>query len=379
MKNYLDNWEKIFGVRRAKRIFIAATRQNVGKTTISLGLLAAMRKRFDGVGFIKPVGQRYLEKHGFKVDEDSLLMDRIFDFGLPLDALSPVAIDKGFTERYLDGLVGKDANKQITDSFRLVAEGRDMVVIEGTGHAGVGSVFDLSNADVAKMLGAGVILVSPGGIGNPIDVIMLNKALFDSKGVRIAGVIVNKVRPAKYEKVNKYVRLGLNRLGIPVLGVVPYMEMLDAPTLRDFKEELDMHVLCGEEFLDRQTKKVLVGAMEVKEAVHFIENDCLMITPGDRTDLLNHIIKMHSSRYKFRLRMTGLVLSGGMVPRRRVFNALKKAGIPVLMTRRDTYDVASRIHDLTVKIKSRDVNKIKIAIDMFEKHVDMDAVTRAIG
>jgi len=375
----LEAWDKVLGIKRTRRIFIAATRQNVGKTTVSLGLIATLKKLYKNVSFIKPIGQRYLEEDGFKVDEDSVLMDRIFDFGLHLKDMSPVAVSRGYTERFIDGKVFEDTTSRIKAAFNRVAEGKEIVIIEGTGHAGVGSVFDLSNAAVAKMLGSQVILVAPGGIGNPIDEVMLNKSLFDKNGVKMAGVIVNKVLPHKYEKVSRYVSKGLSRLGIRVLGVIPYIELLDIPTMRDFREELEMHVLCGEEFLDRQMKKVLVGAMEAKEAAQYIENDSMIITPGDRLDLINLLIKIHTGQGKGPRRIAGIILSGGIAPKRRVYSALKKAKIPTLVSRHDTYDVASRVHDLTVKIKSRDKNKVKLAIDMIEKYVDVDRVLERIN
>ncbi|MEA3489663.1 MAG: AAA family ATPase [Candidatus Omnitrophota bacterium] len=380
MKAYIEEtWEKLFGIKHARRIFIAATRQNVGKTTVSIGLIATFRRRFGKIGFIKPVGQRYMLEDGYKVDEDSVLMERIFKFKLSLHDMSPVAIERRYTERFLDGKVSVDASVEIKSAFDRVAEGREVVIIEGTGHAGVGSVFDLSNAAVARMLDSKVILVAPGGIGNPIDEVMLNRSLFDKKGVELAGVIVNKVRPEKYDKVNNYVSKGLKRLGIPVLGVLPYVDLLDIPTLRDFREELDLHVLCGEEYLGRQMKKVLVGAMEVKEAAQHLEDGCLVITPGNRLDLINLLIKVHTGHFRAPKKIAGLILSGGRTPKRRVYNALKKTDIPTLMSRHDTYDVASRVHDLTVKIKSRDKNKIRMAIDMIEKYVDVDRVVKSLG
>ena len=378
MKAYVETWEKLLGIKRVKRIFISATRQNVGKTTVSLGLISTLSQRYKEIGFIKPVGQRYLIENGHKVDEDSVLMERIFKFKFAIYDMSPVAVERGFTEKFLDGACPQDSSKKIKEAFLHVSEGKDLVIIEGTGHAGVGSVFDLSNAEVARMLDSKVIMVSTGGIGNPIDEIMLNKALFDSKGVKLAGVIVNKVLPHKYEKVSRYIRIGLGRLGIPVLGVIPYVEMLDKPTMRDFQEELDMHVLCGEKHLDQQMKKVLVGAMDVREAAQYVEDECMVITPGNRDDLLNLLIKIHSGRYKAPRRITGIILSGGLAPKRRIYNGLKKTGIPTLMTRFNTYDVASRIHGLTVKIKYRDSNKVKTVMEMVGRYVDLDQVIKNI-
>jgi BioD-like phosphotransacetylase family protein len=379
MKPYLDTLEKIFGLRRVKRIFIAATRQNTGKTTMSLGLIAVLRKRFRNIGFIKPVGQRYLVEDGYKVDEDSVLINRVFGLHSSLKDMSPIAVSKGYTEKFISGKITQDAAGEIREAFRRISEGKDIVVIEGTGHAGVGSVFDLSNATVARMLNSKAILVSSGGIGNPIDEVMVNKSLFDKHGVKLAGVIVNKVRQHKYKKINKYVRAGLSRLGVQVLGVVPYFDVLDIPTIRDIKEELGMHVLCGEEHLGRQMKKVLVGAMEAKDAARYIEDDCMVITPGDRLDLINLLIKVHTGRFTAPRRVAGLILSGGMGPSRRVYSALKNASIPTLVTRFATYEVASKVHDLTVKIKLRDKNKVNLVMDMIERYVDIDKVVNSLG
>ncbi len=374
MLPYMETWEKLFGGKRTKRIFIAATRQNIGKTTVSIGLVAALGKKLGNVGFIKPVGQRYLIEHGVKVDEDSVLLDMIFNFGNNLQDLSPIAVERSYTKKFLDNNIQVDPKIEIREAFKRVENGREAVVIEGTGHAGVGSVFDLSNADVAKLLGSKAVIISSGGIGNPIDEVMLNKSLFDSKGVPLAGVIVNKVIPSKYEKISKYVRMGLDRLGIPVLGVVPYISELDIPTMKDIQEELDMHVLCNEEYLTNPVKKTLVGAMEVKDAVKFLEDDCMIITPGDRSDLIGYLIKVYGSKTKSSRRLAGLILSGGMGPSRRLYSALRKSTIPTLICRFDTYDVASQVHDLTVKIKTRDQKKIDLVKDTIEKFVDIEKI-----
>ena len=139
-----------------KKVFIAATKQNDGKTTVALGLIFSFLKTFKQVGFIKPVGQRYLEESGFKVDEDSILVEEsLKPYGIKykLKDMSPVAVEKGFTENYILKPGRQAITRQIRDSFRRIAQGQDLTVIEGTGHAGVGSVFDHSNAAVAKILG----------------------------------------------------------------------------------------------------------------------------------------------------------------------------------------------------------------------------------
>ncbi|TAN61886.1 hypothetical protein EPN16_02620, partial [bacterium] len=183
----------------SKKVYIAATQQNDGKTTVSMGLIFNFKERFKGIGFIKPIGQRYLEEDGQKVDEDSILIDDVFGIRCGIKDMSPIAVERGFTEKYILKPDKESIDSQIQQAFGRVSRGRDLVVIEGTGHAGVGSVFDHSNAAVAKSLGAKVILVSSGGVGRPIDEIMLNKALFDKEGVELIGVIINKVKQDKFD------------------------------------------------------------------------------------------------------------------------------------------------------------------------------------
>src|ERR1700758_1297900 len=199
------------------RVFIAATRQNDGKTTTSLGLIAALQRHFPRVGYIKPVGQRFVEIEEQKIDEDTVLMDSVYKLNCPLVDMSPIAIEPDFTRRDLQSSNYDALVRTIQKAFDRVAWEKDFVLCEGSGHAGVGSVFDLSNARVAKLLGAKVIIVSQGGIGKPIDEISLNQALFEKEGVEIIGVILNKVLGEKVDYVSDFARRGLKRKGLDLL------------------------------------------------------------------------------------------------------------------------------------------------------------------
>src|SRR2546426_6216521 len=191
------------------RVFIAATRQNDGKTTTSLGLLAALQRIYPRIGYIKPVGQRFVEIEEQKIDEDTVLMDRVYQLNCPLVDMSPIAVEPDFTRKYLESSNYDALVKRIQNAFDRVAWEKDMVLCEGSGHAGVGSVFDLSNARVAKLLQAKVVVVTEGGIGRPIDEVALSQALFEKEGVEIIGVIMNKVKPDKLEFVGDFARRGL--------------------------------------------------------------------------------------------------------------------------------------------------------------------------
>ena len=364
-----------------KKIFIAATKQNDGKTTVSLGLICNFRDRFKNVGFIKPIGQRYLEEEGIKVDEDSVLIEKVTAScrqKCGIKDMSPIAVEKGFTENYIEHPDKDSISKRIKESFGKISKGADLVVIEGTGHAGVGSVFDHSNAAVAKLLGSKVILISSGGIGRPIDEIELNKALFEKIGVKLLGVIVNKVLPEKFDKISRLVKKGLKRKGIDVLGVIPFNPMLSQPTLEQILEETDFQVLCGKEYLERYISRVIVGAMRPHDALRYIVDDSLLITPGDRKDMIRAALLSKRESDKEKLRVAGIVLSGGISPSPETIDLLNNANIPVLLAKYDTYTVASLVHDLTVKIRPQDTEKISAAVKLIKDHVDLDKILKGI-
>src|SRR5204862_2882587 len=225
------------------RVFIAATRQNDGKTTTSLGLIAALQRQYPRVGYIKPVGQRFVEIAEQKIDEDTVLMDAVFRLNCPLVDMSPIAVEPDFTRKYLQAANNDALVKKIQKAFDRVAWEKDFVLCEGSGHAGVGSVFDLSNAQVAKHLGCKVIIVARGGIGKPIDEVALNQALFEKEGVEIIGVILNKVIGEKVDYVTDFVRRGLKRKGLELLGVIPHQRILSNPTMELIRDELHAEVL----------------------------------------------------------------------------------------------------------------------------------------
>jgi len=361
-----------------RKIFIAATKQNDGKTTVSLGIIKNLQDKFGKVGFIKPIGQRYLEEEGLKIDEDSILIEEVCGIKSGLKDMSPIAVEKGFTEKYIARPDKKNISGQIKDAFRRISKNQELVVIEGTGHAGVGSVFDHSNASVAKLLGSKVIIISSGGVGRPIDEIILNKALFEKEGVKVLGVIVNKVLPDKFDKINRLVRKGLERKGIDVLGVLPFNPMLARPTFEQILEETDFQVLCGKEYLERSVAKVIVAAMEARDAARYISEDSLMITPGDREDMIICGLSCFRDSSNSKLKICGMILTGGITPEPPIMNLLNKAEIPVLLAQSDTYDVATCVHDLTVKIRPCDKDKIDTVIKLIKDNVDFKKILKGI-
>jgi BioD-like phosphotransacetylase family protein len=356
------------------RVFIAATRQNDGKTTTSLGLLSAMQDIYKRIGYIKPVGQRFVEIEEQKIDEDTVLMDRVYRLNCPLVDMSPIAVEPDFTRKYLQTSNRDALVKRIENAFDRVAWEKDFVLVEGSGHAGVGSVFDLSNAQVAKILNAKVIIVSRGGIGKPIDEVALNQALFEKEGVEIIGVILNKVIPEKIEFVCEFARRGLKRKGLELLGVIPHQRMLSSPTLGLIREELNAEMLNPSRQLQNLVDDVVVGAMGVHNAINFFKPGVLLITPGDRED----IVVAASTPVGARAQLAGIVLTGNLRPSSAVLKVIHDMDFPVLLARDDSYQVASKVHDLTVKTRPDDGEKISLIRNLIAEHVDVDKILTAV-
>lgn len=358
------------------RLFIAATRQNEGKTTTSLGLASALQRHYRRIGYIKPVGQRFIEVETQKIDEDIILMDRVYRLNCPLVDMSPIAVDPEFTRKYLQESKYEALVQRIGAAFDRVAWEKDFVICEGSGHAGVGSVFDLSNARVAKLLRAKVIIVSQGGIGKPIDEVCLNHALFRQEKVEVIGVILNKVLPEKLEFINEFARKGLARQGLDLLGVLPLQPILSSPTLEVIREELRAEPLNRSAQYQNLVEEVVVGAMSVRSALSYFKRGVLVITPGDREDILLAAATTMSGQGADGL--AGIILTGGQRPSPSVMRVVESLPFPVLAIDAESYWVASKVHDLTVKTRPADTAKIGLIRDLISRHVDVERILATV-
>jgi len=137
---------------------------------------------------------------------------------------------------------------------------------------------------------------------------------------------------------------------------------------KEIKEELKIDALYTGLSLDGSVETVLIGAMNVRDARKFIQRHTLMIIPGDREDMIDAMARL----------VSGIIISGGIMPRRGCLKRLERTRIPVLITKEDTYRIASRVHSMIVKLKPQDTQKIRIIVDMVEKHLDIDKVLASL-
>jgi hypothetical protein len=378
-----------------RHLYLAATGQNRGKTTASLGLLDGFLRRGFRTGFTKPVGQRTVIEDGQPADEDAVLMRTIFHLDDPYPAMSPIHIPRGFTKAYIAGEVVEDLGARIQAAHRHFAD-HDVLLIEGTGHAGVGAVIGLSNAAVAALLRAPAVIVSEGGVGRPIDEIVLNASLFSAHGVPVAGAIVNKVRIDEQPGIEETLRRGLALHGIPLLGILPYRPILSNPTLGMILEGVHGRVIHPGRDLDRVIDGVAIGAMEPNHMLARVGPGTLVIVPGDREDVILTLTAAHlAGRPRAAIvdalvdetpgavdagpegAAIGMVLTGGYEPRPEVLDAIRHAGLFTAAVEEDTYTVASEVHDLLVKTHAADREKIELIKELVWEHLEIDRFLEA--
>ena len=357
------------------RIFVAATRMNDGKTTTCLGLYGALRALGKKVGYIKPVAQRLIEVDGFSVDEDTQLINTIYDVQIPINAMSPIAIDSTFTRRYLDSpeIIRPQIVDNLCRAFDRSAYGKDIIIIEGSGHAGVGAVFGCSNAHNAHLLRSKCLLIASGGIGKPVDEIAINKALFDTMGVECIGVVVNKVLPDRLDFIREYVEKALRHLGLPLLGVLPLCSNLAKPNLAQIVQEIDGRWLNRPaNHVGTRIEKVVMGAMSANTISDSLGPGVLIIMPGDRDDLLLAMIA--SASVQREPIACGIILTDGLVPSPRLLDMLQRASIPVVGTSSEGFAVTTKINNMTVKTQPEDADKIPLIERLVQEYIDLPSL-----
>jgi phosphate acetyltransferase len=362
-----------------KAFFIASTGQHVGKTTTCLGLVSGLMKRYKNVGFMKPVGQEHvMTPEGVRVDKDVALFKEWFQLKNSYESMSPVLFPRGFTRDYLDGKVHEsELLMKIKAAHQEISATCDCMAVEGTGHVGVGSIVNLNNAQVAKSLDANMVMIASGGLGSSFDAIAINKTLCDREGVRIAGIILNRVLDDKRGMILEYFEKALKRWDIPILGCIPYNPLLSNPTMKDYASLFDEKLLSGEQDLLRHFLHTRLVATSVDVYRELITRSQLIITPASREDIILATLSKHwdckISHPEEDLEV-GIILTGSRPPRKKIVEDVKKANIPMFYTPMSSFKTMQKINSYTAKIRKEDTEKVTEAIHLAQTHIDFDAL-----
>lgn len=358
----------------ARKVFVAATGQNCGKTTTSLSLLHMARKKYKKVGFIKPLGPKPTALGSLAVDKDAALMAQVFGLEQDLRLMSPVVLQPGDTRKFLDGEIAQsDLEKCILDAAAVLDKKCDFLIIEGAGHTGVGSVIGLGNARIARMMGAPVLMVTGGGVGNVVDAVYMNLALFQKEGVEVRAILANKIVPEKRDTTLHYLRLAFAHEGFEVLGGFNYQPILANPTLRRISKVLDLPIHGNKREAGRIVHHTQIGAASTQRVAELLQESSLLIVTSSRDELLVTLANLYQIP-EYKPKIAGLVIPGVAPVNKITQQILDRSNIPYMRTHRTTADIFLTITEDVSKLTAEDAEKIALVQTLAEKRFDFEAI-----
>jgi len=361
-----------------RKLYVAATGQHVGKTTSTLGLVANLKDKGFNTGYCKPVGQKSITVDGITADKDAVLFADVLDFEIIPKWHSPVIIGRGVTKHFIQDPTQFQFGQRIHDAADRLTQDHDMVVYEGTGHPGVGTVVNLSNARVAKMLGAGVVMIVEGGIGRTIDRLNMSISLFHEEKVPILGVIVNKVKPEKIEEIRFYLDKKLREMGMPLLGILPYDQRLSFPIMETIRQAVQGKVIMNGDCMNNRIEDIIAGSLIDLDEFSTFRNILLVSsikrlnTAVEKVEAISRIKNLKNSP------LSGVIVTGDGRHAKWYDEGdlnnpyFRKNQIPVITTKLDTFGSVVKINRIEVKINTRTPWKIKRAIELIHEHVEFD-------
>jgi phosphate acetyltransferase len=360
-----------------KSLYISATEPRSGKSAVAVGLMNLMSARVDRVGYIKPIGN--LAEGGR--DPDVNLVEQLFHTGFPAEVLNPLGLEdarKLLGEGRTDALLTR-----VLKAHSKIAAKSDVVIVEGTDYTGALSALELDiNADISRTLDAPVLMVASGR-GRTADEIIVQilaaKESLDEKGCDFVGVIVTKVDRAEHEKVQGALKAELPKHKIELLGVIPYDDVLGRPRMGEIAQKIGARVMFGQEYLYNLVSAPRVGAMTIANVLDRLVDGMLLITPGDREDMLiTAMVSRVASTYP---NIAGIVLTGGLEPAasvKRLIGGLSGFRIPILQVATDTFETTVVVSRLNATLFPDDNEKIERLYRSVRQWVQQDEVYRIL-
>lgn len=381
-------------------VFIAGERQHAGKTVTSLGLISSLCNHIDpaDIGYFKPVGQEMVTlPSGERIDKDVRIIQEFTQLDMPdLGILSPVRVVSGVTRDYITGTnqtaITDGFKKSIHKTMALLSD-KKLIIVEGTGHPGVGSVIGLSNARVANMLDARILYLVGGGIGRTLDELEVDLSYFKHKKNRVAGVLFNKVRPSKVDMMREVINEpSLDRIfpewepSLKIFGYMPQVKYLNNPSMELIRHSFKAHRVvdgCEEAAWHLACRKVVIvsqGSNVFNPASHLKPRDIAVIGAGSHTRL-KRIIEFNDALPHIKLGGIILTCATDTMPDAIALEWLAQSKVPVIVVEQDTADADMTLHRCfhSTKLQLYDKKKHENIINLFRDHFDVQHFIRTFG
>jgi len=357
----------------ANNLYITATEAKSGKSAIVLGMMQLLLRHVRKVAFFRPIiNQPPGSKHH---DHDIQLVMSQFGLDIPYEATYAYSLQDA---RHLMNS-GQHAIMldTILDKYKSLESAYDFVLCEGTDFMGKDPAFEFDlNADIAANLGCPVLVVANGAgksAGEIIDSTQMTLDQLDEKGLDVVACLVNRSEVSELEENQIAFALQSRDNSTHPLAtyVLPEEPTLGKPTVGDVKKWLDAQVLYGHGRLDSLVDDYLIAAMQVGNFLNYVGQGSLIITPGDRADIiLATLASRFSNSYPD---VSGIVLTGGLelpVSIHRLIEGWIGVPVPILAVKDNTFKTTQTLAHLYGKIEPGDVRKINTALGHFEACVD---------
>jgi|TARA_R110000744_G_scaffold198433_2_gene317693 phosphate acetyltransferase len=350
----------------SKAIYIVTTEPNSGKSIVSLGLMQLLLGKTAKVGYFRPIID---DVANGKIDNHIDTVLSYFNVDMkPEEAYA-------YTRSQVVQLKNQDKDDEIVGhiihKYKTIENRFDFVLVEGTDFSGEGAIIEWDiNVLIAKNLGIPAVILASGK-GKTLDELLGNLYMaydsFMEKGVEVLLIIANKVQPENLDIVSNGLKEKLpNNV---LVGTIPTNSILGSPTVKEIAQELDAKILFGEDYMNNQVAGFSVGAMQLRNYITHLKEDSLVITPGDRADIILGALQANiSTNYP---KLSGIVLTGGLLPEESITKLIEGLSdiIPILSVAGGTFSVTNRIGTIRPRIYADNKEKIVTSIQEFEKHI----------
>ncbi|MCK5442798.1 MAG: phosphate acetyltransferase, partial [Maribacter sp.] len=359
----------------SKAIYIATTEPNSGKSIISLGLMHMLLGKAAKVGYFRPIIDDY--PPGVK---DNHINTIISYFSLALDYEEAFAFTRSEVIHKNNQNKEDEVLDKIIEKYKSIEDRFDFVLVEGTDFSGEGAIIEWDiNVLMAKNLGIPTIIIAS-GVGKTLDELVNNIYLaydsFKDKGVEVLMVVANKVQPENVSIVEKGLKkeLPMNIL----IGTIPLNPVLGNPSIMEIVEVLKGKVLFGEKYLNNQAGHFGVGAMQLRNYLTHLKKDGLVITPGDRADIILGALQANlSANYPT---ISGIILTGDLIPEESIIKLIDGLSdvVPIISVADGTFSITNKIGAIKPRIYAENTQKITVSIKDFEKYVPEDELAERL-
>ncbi|WP_179353860.1 phosphate acetyltransferase [Winogradskyella vidalii] len=354
-----------------KAIYIATTEPNSGKSIMSLGLMQLLLGKAAKVGYFRPIIDDL--KAG---ETDNHINTIISYFNLDLKFEDAYAFTRSEVIKKKNDDKDDEIISKTIDKYKAIEERFDFILIEGSSFVGEGTIIEFDiNILIAKNLGVPAIILASGIGKTNKDLVSNLRMAFDSfkdKGVEVLSVIANKVEPQ-----NRDVIISELNASLPsdvITNAIPLNPLLANPSIKEIVDVLGAEVLFGEAYINNLAGNYSVGAMQLPNYLTHLKENSLVITPGDRADILLGALQANvSENYPS---ISGVVLTGGLKPEPSIIQLIEGLSdiVPIISAKSGTFSVTNRIGAIKSQIYAENTQKIKTSINDFETYVEVDAL-----